>query len=282
MGQADGGLALGPVGLEGRDGLELNDAFGRAPGLGVQRGEFLACGRQCRRHLDRLFERLDRLVALSRVTQAQPERVSRLRHARVEAGGPAKGNDGALAIPGAEQRQAQFVLHPGVRVVDRGAPAVRLDGLREAAQVVLDVAHQLGRPDRVAVDARGGAEVPERGLGLAALPVRFSAPEVGDHRVFPECDRSAEGLDGGKRLVRGKRAVAAGDEVLVPQVPLDREAGDDDAGRDGRQQQRRGEGASHQGLILAVDGTFASFSCLTLSRTSAHGTPRAAGARIRS
>jgi len=122
------------------------------PASGVEGGEFLARGRQRGRHLDRLFERLNRIVSLAGVPQAQPERVASLGHAWVETGSPAKGSGRARSVTRAEQREPQLVLGPGIAVVNRDAPAVGLDSLREPAQVVLDVAHQFGRFHGVAVN----------------------------------------------------------------------------------------------------------------------------------
>ena len=102
-------------------------------------------------------------------------------------------------------------------------------------------------------------QVKDRGqlnCGVNTGVVGFAAPEVGEHRIVLEGERSAERLNRSKRLVLCESAVACGNQALefaflAHQVPRDQ--GPDEQGR-----QAHGEDqvSSHGGWpILADEGT---------------------------
>ena len=50
---------------------------------------------------------------------------------------------------------------------------------------------------------------------VAAALVGFAAPQVGEHRVGPQRDRAAVGLDGAERLLVAQGGVAPGEQRAV-------------------------------------------------------------------
>ena len=77
------------------------------------------------------------------------------------------------------------------------------------------------------------AEIAGGGVEFAAPPVGFAAPQVGQHRVGPQGDRAAVGLDRGEGLVVGERRVAAGEELPVVALAGGRLVDDDAADHGG-------------------------------------------------
>ena len=86
----------------------------------------------------------------------------------------------------------------------------RVRGVAVALLLVEHVAQRFERVGRARVERRGLAEIARRRVEVAAPLIGFAAPQVGEHRVGPQGDGAAVGLDGAEGLVVAQGGLAAG------------------------------------------------------------------------
>ena len=124
------------------------------------------------------------------------------------------GIDGAVAITG----ERELVGDARRSIVEPHAAGVGVGGAVVALQLVEHVAERFERPGRGRVERGGAAEVARGRVEVAAVAaplVGLAAPQVGEHRVGPEGDGAAVGLDGAEGLVVAQGGVAARQQGAV-------------------------------------------------------------------
>ena len=112
-----------------------------------------------------------------------------------------------------------------------------------------DVAKRLERPRRGRVEVGGAAEIVGGRLELGAVLVRFTAPQVRQHRVGPEGNRAAIRFDRAEGLVVGQGGgplAQVGPVIAIPVGGLVRERRDD-----GRPREEHGHGEHPLHLALS-------------------------------
>ena len=205
-------LPLDVIAIEPGEHLQLLELVAAAAERAVEVRELFARGDEARRQRgDRLLEGALRLGRPALVAKTECPQVVGIGHLVVEsrrrgASGDQRGVEIAVAI--ARQRQLVADARRG-RSSSRSALLVDLGGAREALQLVADVAQFLERARGHRVEDRGRPEVAGRGFEVAAPLIGLAAPQVGEHRVGPQRDGAAVGLDGGKRLLVAQGRVAA-------------------------------------------------------------------------
>ncbi len=219
VGEAQRDLAR-RAGIEGAQRVELGQpAVGPAQGA-IKIRQFLVRVQQRGLQLDRPLEGRPGRVEVLGVALAQPKEVVRLRRVIVDRQGALERVDGLDGMPVVVLRERELVQHAGRTVIQPdevlkpvGGGAVAVRRIREVR-----VAQLLERAGRGRVDVRRPPEVPDRRHELPPAAVGLPALQIPDHRVVFEGNGTAEGLDGGARIVPGQGGIPVGD--FLPVGPL--------------------------------------------------------------
>ncbi len=129
------------------------------------------------------------------------------------------------------------------------------------------------------VEAGGGPQVPQGRTEVvgAAAAVGFAPAQVGQHRVGPEGEGAAEGLDRRGQVAAGQGPVALQEQALIVLFPLDARRRQD--GRDAGGEQEDGQDVSAHGgwekarFIAGTSGTFPHIAGLIRIPVSYERTP---------
>jgi hypothetical protein len=145
------------------------------------------------------------------------------------------------------ERQGVFVLDAGRAFVQVDGLPVVFDGPQRVVAGHENVAEAFVGAGRGRVQDGGGPQIPQGGTEVvgAAAAVGFTPAQVGQHRVRPQGDGPAEGLDRGGQVSAGQGAVALQEQALIVLFPLN--AGRRQDGGDAGSEQEDGQDMSSHG-----------------------------------
>ncbi len=233
---ADCDLTLDLVGIQPREHLELLELVAATTERGVQIRQLFARGDESRRQGDRLLQSALCVGGPPRGAKAQRLEVIAVGHLFIDAKRGFEGRQCGVGSSFPIAGQRQLVVHARGAVVQSQRLLVDLAGTMKSLLEIADVGELLERAGGHGVQNHGRLKIASRGLEVGAPLVRLTPAKVRQHRVGPQRNCAAVGLDGGKRLIVAQGRVAPAEKGAV--IPVARRGliGEGGAGdREGQQ-----------------------------------------------